>query len=518
MMLRPAARRWSSLRLAVLFLLAAGPAPVRATDAREVLGVAHAAGRYNFTDQDYLNEGANVLLELGTKVIKVFFLPHQVDFHYPFNSNWGDPLPANVVELAQRPHFVELFNKPFSTYIMVISAVGGGLPYFDGLTREEAAAEQEQMYLLTKHLLTTYKNSGKTFILQNWEGDHLLLQGIPEGLDPDPKRVIAMIQWFNARQDGVRQARQELGSVGNSLGVEVLHAIEVNHLARAMAGEVTLTNDVVPFTRADLYSYSTWDIKFEPRTLVKVLDYLESKVPDSQRFGKRNIYLGEFGLAKNHGVPEGARPKRIRDLMEAALGWGVRYAIYWEVFCNEALHVYSGRPRQRDLRGFWLIRPDGVKAPMWDMLAGQIGAGFHRAAFGSFSNQYISVDEGNRGVRAERWTRGGRWETFTLKDWNGGALQDGDSVSLQSHDGRYLTVERGAAGRVLAREAAPGPLERFKLHKIGGEGAIAHGDSIAFETGTGLYLGAEVGGRGTIRARRPAPGPAEVFQFVDPEE
>ncbi|HSG38821.1 MAG TPA: hypothetical protein VLE27_04205, partial [Thermoanaerobaculia bacterium] len=367
-----AARRWSSLGLAVLFLMAAGPAPLQATDAREVLGVAHAAGRYNFTDEDYLNEGADALLELGTGVIKVFFLPHQVDFHYPFNSEWGDPLPANVVELAQRPHFVELFKKPFSTYIMVISTVGGGLPYFDGLTREEAAAEQEQMYLLTKHLLTTYRNTGKTFILQNWEGDHLLRQSVPEGVDPDPKRIAAMIQWFNARQDGVRQARQELGS---DLGVEVLHAVEVNHLQRAMAGQVTMTNDVVPFTRADLYSYSTWDITFDPATLVKALDYLESKAPDNRRFGKRNIYLGEFGVAKNHGVPEGDRPERIRDLMEAALGWGVRYAVYWELFCNEQLREYSGRPRNRDLRGFWLIRPDGEKTQMWDMLASQIGAG-----------------------------------------------------------------------------------------------------------------------------------------------
>lgn len=515
MMLCRAARRSSSLGLAVLFFLATGPAPVRAIDARDVLGVNHAAGRYNFSDEDYLNEGADVLLELGTRVIKVFFVPHQVNVHYPFNSDWGDPLPANVVELAQKPYFQELFSKPFSTYILVISAVGGGAPHLEGLTPEEAEVEREQMYALAKHLLTTYAKTGKTFILQNWEGDHLLRQNLPEGADPDPKRVAAMLQWFNARQDGVRDARQELG---DDLGVEVLHAIEVNHLQRAMAGQVTLTNDVVPFTRADLYSYSTWDLAFDPPILVRALDYLESKAPDSKRFGKRNIYLGEFGLAKNHGVPERDRPERIRDLLEAALGWGVRYAVYWEVFCNESLRNYSGRPRNKDLRGFWLIRPDGEKTPMWDLLDSQLDAGFHRAAFSSFSSQYMSVNDRNGSVRAERWTRGGRWETFTLKDWNGGRLQSGDEVSLQSHDGRYLTVERGSAGRVFAREATPGRLERFTLHKIGGDGAIAPGDSIAFETQTGLYLGAEVGGRGTIRAVRPAPGPAEVFRYVDPEE
>ncbi|HEX6904324.1 MAG TPA: hypothetical protein VF789_31740 [Thermoanaerobaculia bacterium] len=515
MMPTHAARRWCSSGLAVLFLLAAGPAPARATDAREVIGVAHAAGRYNFTDEDYLNEGAGVLLELGTRVVKIFFLPNQITTMYPFNSDWGDPPPASLVELAQRPYFQELFKKPFSTYILVTSAVNGGTPYFEGLTREEAEAEREQMYALTKYLLTTYAKSGKTFILQNWEGDHLLRQHLAEGADPDPKRVEAMIQWFNVRQDGVRAARKELG---DDLGVEVLHAIEVNHLARAMAGKVSMTNSIVPFTRSDLYSYSSWDVEFDPPTLVKALDYLEAKAPDNRRYGSRNIYLGEFGVAKDHGVPEGDRPERIRDLLEAALGWGVRYVVYWEVFCNEAMRDYTGRPRNKDLRGFWLIRPDGEKTPMWDLLDGQLDAGFHRAAFSSFSNQYLSVDERNRGVTAERWTRGGRWETFMLKDWNGGGLQNGDEVSLQSHDGRYLTVERGSAGRVFAREATPGRLERFTLHKIGGAGAIAPGDSVAFETRSGLFLGAEVGGRGTLRAVRPVPGPAEVFRFVDPEE
>ena len=52
--------------------------------------------------------------------------------------------------------------------------------YFGG---EEAAAEREQMYLLTKHLLTTYRNTGKTFILQNDEGQIELTHSVSAGLD-----------------------------------------------------------------------------------------------------------------------------------------------------------------------------------------------------------------------------------------------------------------------------------------------------------------------------------------------
>ena len=495
--------------LAGLLLLAA-TAPAGAVEARDVLGVAHAAGRYNFTDEDFLNEGADRVLELGSRVIKVFFIPDHMQELYPFNSDWS-PLPTDLVELAQRPYVKDLFAKPFSTILLEITPVTVSPQFLDGLTPEEAAAERDQMYRLAKYLLTTYAGSGKTFILQNWEGDHLLREGLAEGADPDPVRIQGMIDWWNARQDGVAQARRESGS----RGVQVLHAAEVNLLADAMAGKVTATNNVIPYTHCDLYSYSTWDIGFTPDQLTRALDYLESKAPDNKLFGRYNLYLGEYGMAKDHGAPEGQRFERVRELMEAALGWGVRYAVYWEVYCNEALQTYTGRPDNQDLRGFWLVRPDGEKAPAWNSLASQLPAALHRVALSGVSNQYFSVDpQGDGAVGARRWVRGGFWETFTLKDWNGGALADGDEVSLQAHDGLYLSVDPGSGGQLYARASTAGPAERFVIHKIGGAGPIVTGDSITLEVHSGRYLGAEVRGQGAIRALRYIPGPAEVFRYL----
>src|SRR4051794_33537986 len=154
-------------------LLPSPALPAGAADARDVLGVAHAAGRYNFTGEDYLNEGAGRILELGSRVIKVFLTPDHVQDAYPFNSDWNPP-PVDVVELVQRPYVQELFAKPFSTYILVIQPVTGEPQFLDGLTADEAAAERDQMYRLAKYLLTAYPNTGKTFVLQNWEGDHLI--------------------------------------------------------------------------------------------------------------------------------------------------------------------------------------------------------------------------------------------------------------------------------------------------------------------------------------------------------
>lgn len=484
------------------------------TAARDVLAVAHAGGKYNFTDEDFLNEGADRILELGGRVIKIFFVPRNVQSNYSFNSDWTPPV-EDVLDLAQRPYVQELFAKPFSTFILVLTPVTYSPQFLDGLSREEADAERDQMYRLAKHLLTAYAGTGKTFILQNWEGDHTFRQGLAADAEPDEVRVQGMIDWWNARQDGVRKARQDAGE----RGVTVLHAAEVNFLQRAMDGKVTTTNDVIPFTRCDLYSYSSWDVDFTPEKLIQALDYLEAKAPDNKRFGRRNIYLGEFGVGKGTGVPDGERMERIRQLMEAALGWGVRYAVYWQVYCNEPAQTYTGRPRNRDMRGFWLIRPDGERAPMWETLDTQLPASLYRAAFSSFSNQYFSVAKDDRSVSAARWTRGGFWETFTVKDWNGGALVDGDVVTLQAHDGLYLSVDSGIGGRVYARSSAAGRPERLILHKLDGSGPIRPGDSIAFESSRShRYLAAEVGGRGSLRALRTAPGPAETFRYVEPEE
>jgi hypothetical protein len=499
---------WSAAFLGLALLPAA-----RAVEIRDVLGVSHAAGKYNFSGEDYLNEGAGQILDLGSRVIKVFVDPSQMDVLYPFNSNWL-PLTTDVVEIVQRPYFQQLFAKPFSTIILVIPPAPL-VQFADGLTAEEAAAERDQMNRLARYLLTAYAGSGKTFVLQNWEGDHLLHAGLAADAPPDATRIQGMIDWWNARQEGVQAARLDL----RPHDVEVAHGCEVNFLEAALQGKVTATNNVVPFTRCDLYSYSSWDIGFDPAELVRALDHLESKAPASRRFGRRNIYLGEYGKPKIQDVTDAARFDTVRDLMEAALGWGVRYAVYWQVYCNEpAQGNIAGRPRNVQMRGFWLVRPDGLHARMWDILADQEPASIHRGTFSGYANQYLAIHPEGRAVAAERWLRGSPWSDFTIKDWSGSALESGDAVTLQGHDGLYLTVEAGVGGKVYARASTAGRSERFILHKVDGSGPICSGDSIVFETRDHLYLAPEIGGRGLLRALRSVPGPTETFRFVEQDE
>lgn len=156
---------------------------------RDIIGVTHVKGLYYLTDEDYLNEGAEQILALGSRVIKVWF--HKPQESYPYNSDW--PRMDTLVEIAKSPYFAELFDKPFTTYIMMCFSMGRPAAYWrKGITEQQKADEKRQFYELTKYLLTAYKETGKKFVLQHWEGDWLIRGGFDKKVDPDPVAIKGM--------------------------------------------------------------------------------------------------------------------------------------------------------------------------------------------------------------------------------------------------------------------------------------------------------------------------------------
>jgi hypothetical protein len=502
----------STRRPFAVFVLLASliPASAAAVPTRDVLGVTHAAGKYNFTGEDFLNEGADRLLELGTRVIKVWFDPNATPL-YSFNSDWGEP-PENLADLARHPYYQELFAKPFSTFILVVARRVPINEFIDGMTRDEVELERQQMYDLTRHLLTTYQGTGKTFVLQNWEGDHLLRRGLTAEEEPDRLRVRGMIAWLNARQAGVSQARREIPEAG----VTVAHAVEVNLLRQAMAGKVTAANDVVPSTRADLYSYSSWDVEFDPAELVRALDYLAAKAPDSSLYGSRNVFLGEYGAAKDHVSNEGDRAAVIRELTEAALGWGARWVVYWQLYCNEPARVYqTERPANQDLRGFWLIRPDGVKTRMYNYFFGQLGSSLQRTFLRGAGGRYLTPEGGGGGSVWISEQRPSVDSALMLRDLNGGRLRNGDTVQILVHNGMYL--REAEDGRAVADRREAGAGTTFVIRKAGGggKGVLGPRDPLVIEAAGGRFLAA--GSDGLLHALSGDPGEAGTFFLVPAE-
>ena len=275
--------------------------PPSAADLRDVFGVAHVDGKYFLTNGDYLNEGADQVLATGSRIIKLYLTP----VRYPWNSTW----PTNVkslAEMAQTPYFRTAFAKPFSTIILTAYSIGRKDHYWTTeITPADEADETRQFHDLSKYLLTTYKGSGKTFVLQHWEGDWALrdLDGhtYQKEFTPPQTSIDGMIKWLNARQAGIRQAREEV----TDTDVHVYGACESNRVADAIAGKPSVALSVLPNTTVDLASYSSWDTQDDETKLGEAIDFLASHLPKTAAFGQNphSVYIGEFSAGKRSRRP-----------------------------------------------------------------------------------------------------------------------------------------------------------------------------------------------------------------------
>lgn len=405
------------------------------------------------------------------------------------------------------------------------------------MTPAEIEAEKQATKNLASYFLQTYAGTGKTFVIANGEGDQIM-RDFGNAPPPTAATAQAMRDWINARQDGVAEAR----AANPAAGVQVVYACEVSAVLNAIQGNgVTMVNDVVPFTHCDLYSYTPYDYgpSRDEADLIEALNYLALKAPDSTLYGKHNLYLGEYAFSENADQAGNAelQKERIRRSTEAALGFGCRYVIYWQLYDNEpcgqgdpppceynpALFQEDGilandtRPTNNQMRGYWLVRPDNTRPPSYSYLQSLMNFGFHRVGLRVGSGHYISVDDAGGGLVHVNgaWLR--EWEELKIIDRNGGNLVDGDPVNLLTQNGHFIMAVDNGGG--AANATAPHALtwELFTILKRNGSGSIGHLDKIAIRAGSGHYFVAEGGGGGAnlLKADRTEIGPWEEFTVVD---
>jgi len=356
-----------------------------------IIGSTHAAGKYYFTSRDYVNEGAVEIANAGMRVLKLWFA--SPIGHYPWNCNWPEEF-DDYVQMAEHPHYRELFNRPFDTYVLTLFEQED---FRHGLPDPLPAIVEQRYYDLARHLLENYAGTGKTFIIGHHEGDWHLRGNT--NLDPryDPNQTVinGMIRWYDARQRGVDRAKQDCPVQG----VNLYHAAEVNLVLLAMNGRPTVTNDVLPYVNCDLVSYSAYDTVIHTHrehneakwreTFRQALDYLDSKVADKPPFGSKNIFIAEYGGPEQQwGGDEQAEQdllRMTRATVEESVSWGCPYVIYWQVYCNECRLVERGHrkrvggsiargtkpvTRNKDCRGFWMIKTDGTYSVARDYFTG----------------------------------------------------------------------------------------------------------------------------------------------------
>lgn len=219
----------------------------------------------------------------------------------------------------------------------------------DGLTKDETDAVYREFYDFTVHLLKTYNDSGKTFMVGNWEGDWLLgAKEVGKGKSCGATNIRGMIDWYNARARAIADAKEAT----KHTNVRIHAYIELNHVSIALENKVDrIVNAVLPYIMADYVSISSYDIQGlgkwqKPRTVARLrqilfpkLDYVESMLPPRDIPGKR-VLIGEIGFPLAH--LKGDRAARETEQARLALinaqvnlEWGVPFWLWWAVHHNE---------------------------------------------------------------------------------------------------------------------------------------------------------------------------------------
>jgi hypothetical protein len=296
-------------------------------DFKARVGATHVAGKYHFTTKPFLIEGAERLLELGTRLGKFWFMPRGGANDYPFNSKWEKQ--GDFLSLAKTEYWAQLFEMPFQTLILEAHSPKG-----DDWKKDQPESFYEAISHdfteLTSYLYRRFREREVTIILQHWEGDWLL-RGAGQKWNPPPddwpKRCEQMQRWLAARQSGVTRARN---SSRPGAKCRVVHAAEVNRVVDAWNGIPTMTTKVLPHVELDMVSYSYYDSMSDPVTLWKAIEEIRKHARTTGPFGPRAVYLGEVGIPENE-QKDGIR-ERWDEFLGVAMALEVPYVVHWEVF------------------------------------------------------------------------------------------------------------------------------------------------------------------------------------------
>jgi len=291
-------------------------------------------GKYQFTTNNILVEGAMVLTNLGINSYK-----------FVLNNSSGGyiTLPSNITNLMLEARDVApyrtVFDMPtlkhyvFWCYTFKNSQNSS---WNNGFTSTEQTNEYNEIYALSRYFLTNYNNSGKSFYLGHWEGDWstgLSTSGTTTN-NPTPTSLQGMIDWLNTRQKAVDDAMNGTPHTN----VNVFNYTEVNRVADTVNDLPPYTNrvinKVVPYvTNLDYVSWSSYDIQSKTN-VTWWLDYAASFIPTNKaaKISGKRLFIGEFGWGS---LTEAEQAPLIQAYDQTLFAWGCPFSFYWELYDNE---------------------------------------------------------------------------------------------------------------------------------------------------------------------------------------
>lgn len=153
------------------------------------------------------------------------------------------------------------------------------------------------------------------------------------------------------------------------------------------------------------------------------------------------------------------------------------------------------------------------------------GASARPVSLRTYAGNYVSANQCGGSFLDANATVAGPCETFILYDVDAGQLMDGDTIHLQSADGGFVVAEYGGAplggyAPVNANRGVAADWETFVVRRLDGAGPIRSGDSISLQSVGGFYVSADAGGGNgclcdsRLSADRPVARTWETFVLV----
>lgn len=257
------------------------------TEQPTVVGIAHNAGKYSFTEDDLLNEGAEQILALGAESIAIYMGPD-----YSVRYRGIESQASTLRELAQTSSYRRFFEKPFKVIAINCYSFSAGMD--PRLNRSLSDCEPHNAFNeileLAEYLYSEYQDNEKTIILKNLDGDSQfghLFDGHPSSHKSDLRTAI---DWFKARSDAVAKARR---SAPEDAKINLLSAVEFSKVQGVAEGRKTVLTEIVPQVNADLYSYEAGELADKPQWLYRHIQLISRYVPGASK-GTSRIIIGGF--------------------------------------------------------------------------------------------------------------------------------------------------------------------------------------------------------------------------------
>ena len=323
-----------------------------------VLGLNSFPTKYQFTKDSKLIEQAKQTRALGSNIFKTT-ITDKILSNYGFNKS-DVKTTLDVVKLI--PDFDKVFQMDFKYFFFWVHTVTG-IRWKDGINKEQEKILYKEMYDFTAYLLKKYNNTGKTFMIGNWEGDWLLHGEGKKNIEPSQKTIENMTKWFQIRQRAIADAKEKT----NHKNVHVYNYIEVNLAVKGMEGKISITSHILPNVDVDFVSYSSYesskkkDYEANKESMTKVMNYIESQLKPKEGLPfKRRVFIGEYGGHAMDDKPETLLKQydNAKDIMQISLEEDYPFALYWQLYNNE--YTETGKSKNMSL-----INEKGEKRTMY---------------------------------------------------------------------------------------------------------------------------------------------------------